>query len=93
MSVTYQAPPLPKTELLSPAQAAVYCNLKATTLSEWTRIGRGPVHIKLGTRLRRYRKSDLDTWLLEHTRVPLLGESALTSAALTTAEPAPPEAT
>ena len=54
-------------ERLNNRQAAEYLGLKETTLNKWRCHGGGPPYIKLG-RLIRYRKADLDAFLMKHVR-------------------------
>lgn len=50
---------------MTPAEAADYIGSTVGNLAKWRCQGKGPKFIK-GGRIK-YRKSDLDTWLDEHT--------------------------
>jgi excisionase family DNA binding protein len=52
---------LPK--YLTTAQAAEYCNIKVKTLERHRQNGTGPPYIKVGPRIIRYRREDLDAWM------------------------------
>jgi excisionase family DNA binding protein len=55
--------------LLKRKEAAAYLGgIAEQTLAVWASTGRGPAFVKIG-RLVRYRRSDLDEWLREHTVV------------------------
>lgn len=54
-------------ERMNNREAAYYLGLKAATLNKWRCHGDGPPFIKVG-RLIRYRKSDLDAFLLRRLR-------------------------
>ncbi len=54
-------------ERLNNREAADYLGLKAATLNKWRCHGDGPPFIKVG-RLIRYRRSDLDAFLLGRVR-------------------------
>lgn len=47
--------------------AAAYLGLKAKTLSEWCRIGKGPIPRKVGGRVF-YRRADLDAFVTTGAR-------------------------
>ncbi len=53
-------------DLLNTAQAAHYLGLSPSTLEHWRMLRKGPNWLSVGPRLKRYRKSDLDTWLEEN---------------------------
>lgn len=54
-------------EVLTRPQAAAYLSLRPQTLAKWACLGReGPRFFKHG-KVVRYRKSDLDAWLEQHT--------------------------
>jgi excisionase family DNA binding protein len=53
-------------QLLTPQQAARYLNVSLRTLQDWRKKGTAPPSIKFPSEARRYRKSDLDAWILEH---------------------------
>ena len=50
-------------DLFNTAQAAHYVVISPSTLEHWRMLGRGPKVTKLGPRLKRYRKHDLDQWI------------------------------
>lgn len=50
-------------EWLTPDQAASYCGLTARGLEELRYRKRGPAYHKVGGRIVRYRRVDLDSWL------------------------------
>jgi excisionase family DNA binding protein len=52
----------PATELLTDSQVAAFLAVESRTLREW-RHTRGLPHIRISSRVLRYRKSDLDAWL------------------------------
>jgi hypothetical protein len=54
---------------LESCDAAPVLGVKALTLKVWRRNGTGPRYIKFGNRVR-YRLSDLEAWLAEHTVTP-----------------------
>lgn len=55
-------------ELLTRDQAADYLSMKPQTLANWACTGRESIPlIKMGSRMVRYRKSDLDAWLAART--------------------------
>ena len=51
-------------EWLTPDQAAVYCGLTARGLEDLRYRKAGPVASKVGGRIVRYRRADLDAWLV-----------------------------
>jgi DNA-binding transcriptional MerR regulator len=51
------------------SDAAPIVGVTARTLKAWRRDGIGPRYIKFGNRVR-YRVSDLERWLAEHTVTP-----------------------
>ena len=60
--------------LLTPVQAAELLglldrrgNVSTETLAQWRSQGRGPRYIKLEKRLVRYRRSDLENYLMAHS--------------------------
>ena len=57
--------PAPENSLLDDSQAAAFLQIKPRTLRLW-RHTRGLPHLKLTTRIIRYRRSDLDGWLARH---------------------------
>lgn len=48
---------------LNPKEAAAYLNTSPWTLSDWRYKGRGPKYSKMGPRLVRYAKADLDAFM------------------------------
>jgi DNA-binding transcriptional MerR regulator len=53
-------------QLLTPQQAAGYLNISVRTLAAWRQRGIGPPSIKLPSGARRYRKQDVDRWIVDH---------------------------
>lgn len=51
------------TEYLSPQQAGAYLGVTRATLKAWRSTGRGPVYSRMGLRLIRYRRNDLDAYI------------------------------
>lgn len=51
------------TEILNTKEAAAYVRLGKPTLERFRLTGAGPRYCKIGLRLVRYRKADLDAWL------------------------------
>lgn len=49
-------------EYMSPETAAKYLDVSINTLSDWRTKGTGPAFKRLGPRLVRYRRQDLDEW-------------------------------
>jgi excisionase family DNA binding protein len=55
-------------DLLTRVQAAEYLGVKPQTLAAWACLGRYQLpFLRIGNRLVRYRKSDLDRWLAART--------------------------
>jgi len=52
--------------LLTPKEAAEFLGLPESTLAQWRSQRRGPVYVKLESRLVRYRRSDLDVYIGQH---------------------------
>ena len=52
---------------VSPAEAAQRLGLQESTLANWRWCGRGPPHLKVGSRVR-YREIDLVFWLESQLR-------------------------
>lgn len=52
-----------KAELLTPDDAASYLGVSRELLAKWRHYGRGPAHIKLSSKVVRYRQADLELWL------------------------------
>ncbi|AHK80055.1 hypothetical protein M911_13840 [Ectothiorhodospira haloalkaliphila] len=61
-----------QTPVLNPKEAATYVRSTERTLACWRSLGRGPKFVKVG-RFVRYRVTDLDDWLEEHTRQCVTG--------------------
>jgi excisionase family DNA binding protein len=53
--------------LLTPKQVAELLGLPEGTLAQWRSQRRGPLYIKLGGRLVRYRASDVEEWVARQT--------------------------
>lgn len=49
-------------EYMSPATASAYLDVSINTLSDWRTRGTGPTFSRMGSRLIRYLRSDLDMW-------------------------------
>ena len=66
----------PRSDLLTRAQAATYLGVSPRTLAVWKCTGRYDLPVvKLGLRIVRYRKSDLDAFIARgasNARAPLL---------------------
>lgn len=56
--------PLIEPEWLSTESAAAYLNMPHRTLEDYRLRGIGPAYSKVGQRYVRYRRRDLDAWLL-----------------------------
>lgn len=56
----------PATEYLNTEQAARYLGLSKVRLEMWRCRGGGPPYVRIGTRIIRYRRSQLDAWMAEH---------------------------
>lgn len=54
---------------LESVDAAPVIGVEPLTLKEWRRRGYGPPYVKFGNRVR-YRLSDLEAWMAEHTVTP-----------------------
>jgi predicted DNA-binding transcriptional regulator AlpA len=52
--------------VLTHKQTAAEMGIAAVTLSLWRRQGRGPAWIQMGGRAVRYRREDVDAWMLAH---------------------------
>lgn len=52
-------------KLLTANQIAKKFNIKANALAIWRHKGIGPKYLKLSRRAVRYRRSDVDAWLIE----------------------------
>ena len=60
-------------------EAAEYMRVAQQTMRNWRNLGRGPRYFRKGKRFIRYKKSDLDDWLLSqaHKKTPA-GKEPLT---------------
>lgn len=58
--------PIRLSVLLTPRQAAEYLGVPETTLAQWRSQRRGPPYIKLESRLIRYRRTDLESYVGQH---------------------------
>jgi excisionase family DNA binding protein len=56
-------------------EAAEYLTVKKSTLEAWRHFGGGPVYVKYG-RAVRYRKEDLDQFIISRLRVNTSGKAA-----------------
>jgi predicted DNA-binding transcriptional regulator AlpA len=54
------------TKLLSRSEIESEFGLRANFLEKLAVAGRGPTYLKLGRRLVRYRRADVEQWLAEH---------------------------
>lgn len=52
--------------LLTPKEAAEFLGLPESTLAQWRSQRRGPLYVKLESRLVRYRRSDLAGYIAQH---------------------------
>jgi predicted DNA-binding transcriptional regulator AlpA len=52
--------------LLTPRQAAEFLGLPENTLAQWRSQRRGPLYVKLESRLVRYRRCDLEAYIGQH---------------------------
>jgi excisionase family DNA binding protein len=59
--------PLTDRPYLSTRQLAEFLGLSKVTIELWRRQGRGPAHIRLGSRVV-YARVDIDAWLAAHRR-------------------------
>lgn len=57
-----------RTATVSPAEAAQRLGLQESTLANWRWCGKGPQHLKVGSRVR-YRLCDLADWLDRQARM------------------------
>jgi len=57
----------PEDRLLTPDEAADFLRSSPQTLAQWRSQRRGPRYIKLENRSIRYRSSDLENYLVEHS--------------------------
>lgn len=70
MSATVHAMPVAPAprEYLSPQQAAELLGLHVDTLARWRCRGKGPAWSRCGTRAVRYRRVDVDAWVMSTRR-------------------------
>ncbi len=62
--MTVQARVIPEwPEWLSPETAAKYLDTSINTLTDWRAKGVGPAYKKIGQRMVRYLRADLDAWM------------------------------
>jgi hypothetical protein len=64
--------------LLTQAQVSEWIGIPITTLGNWRSVGSGPVYIKLGDGQNapvRYDAKDIEKYLVEHRRLPIVPES------------------
>jgi excisionase family DNA binding protein len=62
---TTTAKPDAVAEVYSPAELADLLRVSVSLLERWRAAGDGPRFVRLGRRVLRYRKADVDAWLLE----------------------------
>jgi predicted DNA-binding transcriptional regulator AlpA len=55
---------------LNPKLTAKYLGVSKASLRLWRSEDRGPVYFRAGTKLIRYRRSDLDAWIEQHLSRP-----------------------
>jgi excisionase family DNA binding protein len=60
----------PEPTLFTTHEAASYLRLDPLTLKDWRRLGAGPPYVKVGARLIRYRRQDLEEWLADNLVMP-----------------------
>jgi len=58
-------------KVLDTKQAAAFLGLTRRCLDIWRKEGRGPVFVKIGARIVRYRLGDLEKFLDENTKQPV----------------------
>lgn len=59
-------------EMLPPQEAAKILNVAHNTLRFWRHERRGPAFVRIGERLIRYRRVDLEAWVERHRCDPAL---------------------
>ncbi len=57
----------PREPLLDSRAVASFLAVPAGTLDQWAYLGKGPAYMKIG-RYRRYRREDVDAWLVSQRR-------------------------
>ena len=53
--------------LVTQEEVAEYLSVSTRTLEHWRRVNLGPPYVKLGTRIVRYRISEIQNWLASTT--------------------------
>ncbi|WP_353885176.1 helix-turn-helix domain-containing protein [uncultured Bifidobacterium sp.] len=56
------------TTLLDPRELSNITGIPLGTLAYWRHAGKGPLFLRLGGRVIRYRKSDVDSWIANSVR-------------------------
>lgn len=67
----------PVDSLLTTAEAARFLRVKPLTLKDWRRIKSGPPFVKLGARLVRYRREDLEAWAADNLVSPSVRDNGM----------------
>jgi len=57
------------TDLLTPHEVAALLRVHPQTLRRWRADGEGPAYLMLSERVLRYRREDIDAWLVDNWRV------------------------
>jgi predicted DNA-binding transcriptional regulator AlpA len=57
-------------DLLTDDEAADLLRTTTATLANWRYLGRGPNFVRLGGRMVRYRRGDLEAWITDQTITP-----------------------
>ena len=52
-------------ELLTELEAAEYMNVSVYSVARWRVNGTGPPYLKLGLKTIRYRREDIDNWMMK----------------------------
>ena len=60
-------PPAEQPEMLTVNQLSRLLGVTWLTLLRWRNTGKGPRFIRIATRAIRYRRTDVETWLADHT--------------------------
>ena len=60
--------PDPADTIMSPVELSEFLGLPLGTLANWRYLGRGPTFLHVGRHVR-YRRSDVDRWLKDNTRL------------------------
>lgn len=53
------------TDIMSPKEVAEFYGLSMATLSTWRTTGKGPKFFRMGARLVKYERSDIEAWIRE----------------------------